>query len=260
MDQVLNGLVIRSVDVGERDKIITLLTAEQGAISASAPGARALKSKKLAASQLLCYSSFTLSYRKGRFSITQASVIEPFYALRLSLEGMALGCYIAQLCSFVSRGQSEGAALLSLALNTLHLLCKEKLPLPALKAVFELRLLCLLGYMPALDACARCERTEGAMHFDVRGGTLCCARCGASGAFLPSPVLAAMRHIVRSEPAKLFSFSLSEEAATALDRCCEQYLRVQLDVSLPALSFYHSLQHQEAAHDGHAQTKVPQDA
>ena len=45
----VDGLVIKEVDTGESDRIITLLTAERGKISAICKGARSLKSQRMSA-------------------------------------------------------------------------------------------------------------------------------------------------------------------------------------------------------------------
>ena len=42
----VKGLVIRTVDIKETDRLITIFTEEKGAITALARGARSLKSRK----------------------------------------------------------------------------------------------------------------------------------------------------------------------------------------------------------------------
>lgn len=90
-----------------------------------------------------------------------------------------------------------------------------------MKAVFELRLLCLTGYEPLLDACAVCgapEPLRARLHLSQ--GVLCCAACrgrlGGGGVHAPVPGgPAAARYIVSGPPKKLFSFALAEESLRA---------------------------------------------
>ena len=61
MEQIrVRGLVVREIQTGEYDKILTVITEEMGRISISGKGVRSLKSKHMPATQLFCYSSFVL--------------------------------------------------------------------------------------------------------------------------------------------------------------------------------------------------------
>ena len=60
----VKGLVIRTTDVRESDRLITIFTEEMGVISAMAKGARSLKSRQMSSTMQFCYASFVL-YRKG---------------------------------------------------------------------------------------------------------------------------------------------------------------------------------------------------
>ena len=56
----VRGLVVRTVDLSGSDKLLTILTAERGLVTAVSNGSRSLKSRYLSASQLFCYASFVL--------------------------------------------------------------------------------------------------------------------------------------------------------------------------------------------------------
>ena len=58
MTYELSGLVVRTVDLSGRDKLLTILTAERGLVTAVANGSRSLKSRYLAATQQFCYAKF----------------------------------------------------------------------------------------------------------------------------------------------------------------------------------------------------------
>ena len=74
----------------------------------------------------------------------------------------------------------EAEDFLKLMLNSLHFLANGTRPQLLLKAVTELRMLCLAGYMPDLTACEGCGKFEDTtMYFDKENGRLFCADCGA---------------------------------------------------------------------------------
>ena len=65
----VHGLCVRETETGEADKIITLVTEEQGRMSVSAKGVKSLKSRNMAATQPFCYSLFTLKKYKKYYYI-----------------------------------------------------------------------------------------------------------------------------------------------------------------------------------------------
>ena len=66
-DIEVKGLVIRATDFKESDRIITIFTEEMGVVSATARGARSLKSRKMSSTMQFCYSSVILSKQKDYF-------------------------------------------------------------------------------------------------------------------------------------------------------------------------------------------------
>ena len=57
MKKTANGLVIREVATGESDKLITVLTENEGKLVISAKGVRSLKSKNGALCRLFTYAN-----------------------------------------------------------------------------------------------------------------------------------------------------------------------------------------------------------
>ena len=97
--------------------------------------------------------------------------------MRQDLEALALASYFAEVTE-ASAQEGRPARSFSLLLNCLYAIDTLKKPLPLVKAAFELRLLCLTGYEPLLDACAICgEREPPKARLNLSQGILHCARC-----------------------------------------------------------------------------------
>lgn len=118
------------------------------------------------------------------------------------LERLSLASYFAEVMEAVAVEGRPDPPALSLILNSLYALDRLNRPLELVKAAFELKLMCLEGYEPLLDACAVCGAPEPESPlFHLNEGVLCCAACRAEageGAAIPleGGALAAMRHIV----------------------------------------------------------------
>lgn len=76
------------------------------------------------------------------------------------MEALSLALYFAQLMAELAPELDDAEPYLRLILNTLHLLSSGKRPQLQLKAIFEMRLLSIAGYMPNLVACETCGAFE----------------------------------------------------------------------------------------------------
>lgn len=244
MQLTTKGIVLRDYKIQE-DRVLTILTEAAGVVTAYAGGANRTRSKLAAATELLCYSELVLFRSRGRSTVDKADSLRIFFGIRSDLDKLALASYLAELTAELAPSDEEAGTYLRLLLNTLHLLEKGGRPRAQLKALYELRLLTLSGYMPDLVACRGCAAYEAdPMYFFPATGDLCCPNCmdsQAGGVRIAPGVLAAMRHIAYSEPGKLFGFSLSPEGLAHLGRVAEQYVQFQVEKTFPTLEFYHSL-------------------
>ena len=237
------GLVLRTTEYKETDRILTVLTAEDGLLTLKARGVRSNRSKLKGACQLLTYAEFTVSEARGFRFISEATAIEMFAGLRNDIVLLALGSYFAQLAEVLSQEDAASPALLSLILNALYALSKLQKPPRLVKAATELRLAAIAGYQPELSGCCVCGNPEPD-RFSIAEGTLECAACrSGDGVRMPlSPAsLAAMRYILSCPDKKLFSFSISGAAEKELCDAAESYLLTQLERSFYTLDFYKSL-------------------
>ena len=242
------GIVLRETNYKEADKILTVLTRDWGKRTVKARGCRRKNSKLTAASQLLVYSELTLSERGEFTTLTEADPLEQFWSVRQDLETLALASYFAEVAEASAPEGETCPELLSQLLNCLYALDTLKKPRALVKAVFELRLLCLTGYEPLLDACAVCgapEPLRARLHLSQ--GVLCCAACRerlGGGVSMPlSPgALAAARYIVSGPPKKLFSFALAEESLRRLGQATEAFLMTQQERGFRTLDYYKQLE------------------
>ncbi len=246
METTTAGLVLREVNYKEADKILTVLTPE-GKLTVAARGARRKGSRITACTQLFAYSEMELFTYRDRTSMNGGETVEIFPGLRRDIELMSLGAYFMELLEAVTQENEDSRALLSLALNSLYALDTLKKPQKVVKPAFELRLMCLTGFAPMVENCAVCgEGFPENARFNVTQGVLHCAACREhipGGISMPvSPgTLAAIRHIIRCDIRKLFSFTASEGTLDELGNVSEAYIYAQLDRGFHTLDFYKGL-------------------
>lgn len=243
---VTRGVVLRETETKEADKILTVLTREEGKIPVIARGARRKGCRFAAAAQTLAYSEWTLYRRGDWYYVNEGSTLELFGGLRNDLELLALGFYFAELTEAVTSEGEPAAELLSHLLNGLYALGALHKPPLLVKAAFELKLLCLAGYEPLVDGCVYCGcREPEEPMLDVAQGILRCRLCGAGDSRLSMPLcpdsLRALRHIVYGNPKHLYSFRLEGDALRRLSDAAEAFVAAQLERGFRTLDFYKSL-------------------
>ncbi|HBJ18885.1 MAG TPA: DNA repair protein RecO [Clostridiales bacterium] len=257
MTTKVRGLVIRTADIKEADRLITLFTEELGVITAVAKGARSMKSRQMASTTQFCYGEYVL-YQKGDYYwVKEASLIESFFDIRGSLEGLALAAYLCEVLSDVATAQPEGE-LLRLSLNSLYAIAGGNIDLDKVKAVFEIRAAAILGFSPDIVACHLCGERGGDFFFDIMGGYITCAACHAEnlGGLDPAEDDGHERHIVCILSAgakqalayaiycpmdKLFSFRLPPDDMHLFCRAAEAYLLNHLERPFKTLDFYYEV-------------------
>lgn len=234
------GLILRETHYRESDKILTVLTEDEGKLTVGARGVLRPRSRLASAVQLLSFSEMTLFENKGRWTVNEASTVEEFRGLRADIELLALGSYVAELLEAVSDEDCPNLSVLQLGLNTLFALSNELYPPEQVKAAFELRLMCLAGYRPELGACAVCGRTDiSDGYLDADLGGLVCADCRRSGSMrLGAAAIDAMRYIVDAPARRVFSFTLDGDALAQLASVCETYTLLTLDRPFGSLDYY----------------------
>ncbi|MDD4698957.1 MAG: DNA repair protein RecO [Oscillospiraceae bacterium] len=240
-----DGLIIKENNVGESDRAVVILTRDKGIIRAFVPGARRLRNKNSSSTGMLCYSNIVLFKSRDTYKIDEASAIEVFFSLRSDIVILTVAQYICELCLNLAPEEDRAEDYLRLALNSLHFLSKNKLPIELVKAITELRMMALSGYMPNLVACNKCSLYESdRMFFDPLHGLLYCDNCKPTNAMLfrvNPTVLTAMRHIVYSEFNKLYSFTIPDNDLKQLSEIVEKYLVMQTEHKFKTLDFLHSL-------------------
>lgn len=181
------GVVLRSVKLGEADKIVTVMTQGAGKVRAVAKGIRKTTSRFGARLEPATHVSL-LVYR-GRSAldtVTQADIISPHRALRDDLDLFASGEAMLEAVDNVAEEHERNVRLFMLLLSGLRALEAGPADPAAVAESFLLKLLSLSGFHPSLTACAVCGQLDPELFSSGQGGAVCPA-CAEHGAGPASP-------------------------------------------------------------------------
>ncbi len=271
-DFVTDGLVVREYELGEHDKMLTLLTPAYGRIPVIAKGARSLRNKYMTPARLFTYANYELHRRGDMTWLRSAEIIEPFPQLEREITRLYLAQYLADLACELS-GEGEPAVdILRLTLNSLYAVCRGVKDQRLIKGTFEWRAAGYSGYLPELGDChvcgaadARSKDDGGICYLDVMNGALMCASCAAGrmerdsalppGAIpvdddgvrsillpLDRAVIAAIKYVLEALPERMFAFSLSNEAdLDTFSSAGSTYITHHLERGFASLALYNEI-------------------
>lgn len=174
------AVVLRTWPLGERDRLVVLLTKEHGKVRAVARGARSTRSRLSGIVQPSAVVDAELWRGRSLDGIAQAELVAANLAGRANLDPRTVG-WVYELLDLVDGLTEErlgDPALFALLSRGLGLLVAAASP--ALFAALVLRAVQVAGFAPALGACGACGAQDRLVAIDVASQQARCERCGGS--------------------------------------------------------------------------------
>ena len=228
----VNGIVIAENNMGDFDKMLTILTPNLGKIGCSAKGARRPKSLLLSGTQFLCFGEYMLFKSSSTYTINSVETIEMFYNIRTDLDKLTYASYITKIITDVTTENQNSFNTLKLFLNTLYMISETDKDLDFITSVFKIRVLKILGYTPNSLECVSCKKKEKLNYFSIKDNGFKCNSCSkqdTSSIKMSEATRNAIIYILSSDPKKIFSFNMSEKAQKELELIANIYLNEKLE-------------------------------
>jgi DNA repair protein RecO (recombination protein O) len=204
----VRGIVLRRLDLGEADRIITIFTSERGKLRIVAKGSRRPSSKMAGHLEPFCATRLLVARTRGLDIVSQAETIEHFPDLRRSELAIATAGYLSELVDTLLPEDQAHEAVYELTYAALRLLNEGRDP-HLVMHVFEMGLLRQLGYRPELARCVSCgvEILPELNGFSLDGGVICpnCLRVRPDATPMSVNALKLLRSIDRGEIERLFT-------------------------------------------------------
>ena len=182
------AIILRRIEFGDYDLIVTLLTLNKGKISVIAKSAK--KSEKRFAGILELFSILdivcSIGRGKGLPVLQEAALTHAFHKIRSKIIKTAYASYWAELINqWMEEGQKE-VQLFHLFRYVLQELDIDQTPEAALSILFQIRFMTIAGMDPDLTRCIICraeleKMKKTTIKFDLSRGGIICDGC-ASGA------------------------------------------------------------------------------
>lgn len=190
----VTGMVLKTVPVLETDKKITILTKEQGKITAFARGAKKVGNRFMASTEPFAYGRFQLHAGRA-YNVANVHIEQYFETLRADFEGAFYGMYFTDVADYYGRENNDEREMLKLLYVSLMALTRESIPNELVQYIYEMKVLCVNGEFPGV----------------------------LPGHALSDAADYAIRYVQTAALDKLYTFTVSESVLGELATECEVY-------------------------------------
>ncbi|MGH2357674.1 MAG: DNA repair protein RecO [Candidatus Limnocylindria bacterium] len=250
------AIVLRSMDLGEADRVLTVLTPRLGKLRVIAKGIRRPRSRLGGGLEPMSDVQLVLAVGRTFDIVTGAALEDPHLGLRNDLHSTAAAWYAVELADRFCEGAAdsfEAFVLLAQALSALDAPGSE-VSRELVARWFELHLLDGMGFRPELGVCLECGATiepEGNSFSPVAGGILCpsCAHAALGARPISAAALKVMRHLQRSRLTDVLRLRLSGAVHREVERLLHATVSAILERELRTRDFLEEVMAREVARE-----------
>lgn len=241
------AIMIRRLDFGDYDLILTFLTLNQGKLTVIAKSAK--KSVKRFGGLLELFYVLDMVCSRSRREkmpvLTEVSLKQPFDAIRSNVTKTAYASYWSQLVAdWLEEGcrQIDIYRLLEFVLSQLN---AGRIDADVLSILFQLHFMRLSGHQPNLSHCSRCHLdlsgfSGSQLFFDLKSGGLVCGQCQSIAAGpirLSKSTVLQMQWLAKSDLTKASRVKLSTQAVKESLTVLETFVPYHLGSDPKSLKF-----------------------
>lgn len=209
------GVVLRTIKLGEADRIATIATRSRGKVRAVVKGVRRTRSRWGARLEPLSHVAMLCWSGRGELDVVnQAELLDSFRHLREDYDRLSTALSMLEAVDHVSQEGHANPRLYRMLVGALRTLDERGGPL--VLPAFYMKLLALEGAGPVLDSCAACgaPAEDGLVAFDMGSGGALCRRC-RRGRFVSPGALALLRRILQGDLASVLAEHTEPDSLTA---------------------------------------------
>lgn len=226
-----NGLVLKSVKLGEADKIVTLLTTE-GRVSAVAKGIRRTGSKfggRLEPGNDL---AFVLAKGRNLDTVTQVHIERVRPGLRTDLAKVKAVFAVLELADKLAMEKDQDFRLLGLVSATLDQL-EDNEGWALLLLAYDLKAVAISGFLPNFSECVLCGSKDGLVQQGIKEGGLVCRTCysGQNAIKTNKAVLELIDRLLKMKMVDVASMSADSESVSLAGKMIWTHIRYHVHAS-----------------------------
>ena len=242
-----SAVILRRIEFGDFDLIISFFTLHKGKISAIAKSAK--KSVKRFSGILEPFSNLQVVCSPGRrnvLPVLQEAILQrPFTNIGFDILKTAYASYWAEMVHEFMEEGSPQASVFDLLIQVFAALDAGITPPEFLSILFQLHFMVMAGFSPNLSQCGNCRcpvelfKTPR-VQFDLKKGSIVCPRCSSGHLNYISLSISTIKQLLWIEHGdfnKAGRIRLTQQAIGEGQQLLESFVRFHLGKKLRSLAF-----------------------
>lgn len=218
------GIIIKRTNLGEADRILTVLTNDRGKIRIIAKGIRRTLSKLAGNCELFTMGNFMLAEGRNLDILTAAEMVESYPGLRKDLKSTQSAYYMAEIIDKRLPDDEPHENIFNLfsdCLGALHVTQN-----PFILSFFEINFLSDTGFEPELYVCLNCGEkiTPTDNFFNIEGGGVACSEC-KSDLKISDETIKVLRLILEHKLDNILKINLTDKTSKELRKIIKHYFK-----------------------------------
>ena len=173
------GIILRQTKTAYGRRMITLLSAKYGKISAGTSISEGGKNKTALAIRPFTHGRYELFKSRDSYSINAAETIDSFYSLGEDIDKYSYAAAGLELTDKILEEEQQASGMYNLLLDYLNVLEKRKKDFQTPYAAFRIKALDIAGCGIQSQSCVLCGSKETFAQISVKDGGVVCKNCGS---------------------------------------------------------------------------------
>lgn len=235
------GIVIRTTDYGEGNKIVTLFTNTHGKIAVMAKGAKKSRSRLHAVTQLFSYGEYIFYKGNQMGTLNQGDFLEHFIDIYYDIDKTAYASYLVEMVDKLTEQNIPNINLF----NQLHfalLAINQGKDLEIIARIFEMKMFYHAGYRPHLHSCSICGKEDSLTAFSImHGGLICNNHSNEKAILIQSGTIKLLRLFEYMDLSRLGNIEVKSSTKSQLEMVMRSFFDEYIGTPLKSRNFLDQL-------------------
>lgn len=238
MDEIVKGVVLKTKDYKENDKLLSLFTYEKGKILIKARGVKKANSKLKSFCQLFCFADFELTNGKGGDILTGARPINNFFNLAVDYDKYLYASFVTFIVDKICQTGEKYPILFVNYVKCLELLSVLDISPKMIVCKFLLELIKIEGFEFNFDICTCDKELNEKIYLNFDSGELVCQDCkGFNFVEVNNGVLSSIKLLSNNDYEKLMTIKLPHNLVDKVFFALKKDIEYRFEINLSNFNF-----------------------
>lgn len=233
------GIVLKQIKTVGGRRMIVLLSARYGKISAGSRINEGGKNKSALAMRPFTYGRYQIFKSRDAYNIDSAETIRSFYGLGEDVDKYMAASYVLEFTEKIVPYEQPQPAVMKLICDFFSELEKRESRFETLVLAYQIKVLKILGIMPELECCIQCGEKSEPVVFSIPDGGLLCKKCYQNTAnndddgliyTIKFDIVGILRYFVKKPLSDFKNLALQKPILDQIEEIIKKYISYHLDV------------------------------